>query len=529
MDFLKNFYNIVTKDKKSITLFTTLVNIKCLAYYIFSRVLFGNAKATSFIFANQHFVSATILAIIDLLFCWGYVHSCVKIKTNNEDDSTEDISLALGTAKFLAELQQGNIVSSGMYSFDYVTKIEQDSTKDDEIWCITGDLEEDSNNHDLGNVINENLKKGVIYKYFITHLGETISSKASLGRQRLQETNSAYKKRLKFIEINEELVAPDIDIIIYKANHINERIGFVCVEIGDDQNTYIYQQMSQTTLQGIFDILVSYNNRSKKRKRIFQTFLRWGHNVMSYFVKHLSIGYFLLSAGGLTLLSFSKIVSWISAILFLIPAIIEFFITSALMVTITGADLTYKEALCKSSENVNMLASIINSQQIQSVTEDLKRNNLNKLMDQKGLGHVKEVLSMDASCVAIWILSDLSYDIANQDFYDWLKERMNSNKNVLCYILYTKGSAAMGRTKKINRLKSAYGDRVKIFPLDNISTHYIWSKSYGIIFLENIDKQPDVYISLGESDNTFYKKVIVNEEEASTLLGRLNNIAGIEN
>ena len=78
-------------------------------------------------------------------------------------------------------------------------------------------------------------------------------------------------------------------------------------------------------------------------------------------------------------------------------------------------------------------------------------------------------------------------------------------------------------------MKSAYGDRVKIFPLDNISTHYIWSKSYGIIFLENIDKQPDVYISLGESDNTFYKKVIVNEEEASTLLGRLNNIAGIEN
>lgn len=519
-DFLKR----IIMDKKSITLLTTLVNIKCFAYYVFSQVLFGTGMAALPAFTNQHFISSVILAVFDLLICWGYVHLCIKANPCDEYNHTEDLSTTLKTAKILTELQRGNIVTSEMYSFDYVTKIERESVKGDEIWCITGDLEEDSKNVDLGNAINKNLKKGVVYKYFITHLGKTISNKASLGMKKLQEVNSAYKKRLMFIEINEELIAPDIDIIIYKANHINERLGFVCVEIGDDQNTYIYQKITQATLQGIFDILGAYNS-SKRRRNFLSIFFQWIHKAISYCVRNLSIPYCLLSAVVLTLLSFSKIKSWVSAMLFLGPALIEFFITLVLMSAITESISVYKEALSKSLKNESMLAGIINSDGIQTAAENLKQNKLSTLMRQKGLGHVEEVLCIDYSCSTIWILSDLSYDMANQSFYDWLKKSMDTNNDVVCNILYTKEPAAVGRTNKIERLKSIYKNRVKVFPLDNISAHYIWSKTHGIILLENTDKQPGVYISLGGGDNTFYKKVITTEEEASTLLGRLNNIA----
>lgn len=523
-ELCKQFYNQITKDKKSITLLTTLVNINCLAYYIFSRILFGST--TTMAFSSQHFIAMTILVVVDLWICWGYIHSCIKRNFFNERNHTEEVQSALETANFLTELKQGNIVPFGMYSFDYMAKIEPESTKGDEIWCITGDLEEDAKNEDLKRIIHENLKNGVVYRYFITRVGENISDKAKWGRQKLLQDHAKYKKRLKFIEVEEELIAPDIDIIIYKANSLSKRIGFVCVEIGDDQDTYIYQQLNQVTLQGICEKLVAYNS-TEKRKGILSTLFQCIHEAISFFVKHLSVAYFLVSTGGLALLSFTKIVSVGSAMLFLIPAIIEFLITFALMTAINESDFAYKEALTNTLKNESVLASIINSFEIQSATEKLKESTLDKLMSQKGLGHAKESLCIDRDCSAIWLLSDLSYDIANPDFYDWLMECMNSYPNLVCNIIYTQGTATRGRLDKIKRLEQTYINRIKIFSINNISAHYIWSKTHGIIFLENIAKQHDVYISLCGSDNTFYKKVITTEEEASTLLGRLNNVAHV--
>lgn len=521
---IKKFYDLITKDKKAITLFTTLVNIKCFAFYIFPQIINGKGVTTPTTFANWHFVCAVSLSVFDLLICWGYVHSCVRSESRDECVHTEGLPTALKTANILAELEQGNIVSSEMYSFEYVTKIERECIKGDEIWCITGDLEEDSKNDELGSTINENLKKGVNYIYFITHLGDTISNKASLGIKTLQEANAKYVKKLKFIEINEELIAPDIDIIIYKANHINKRIGFVCVEIGDDQNTYIYQKLTQATLQGIFDILGSYNN-SKNQKNIFAALFGKIHKFISYCVRNLSIPYFFISAIILAILKFGKIMSWVGVLLFVGPAFIEFLITFGLMIVIKESGSFYKDELAKTVKNESLLANIVNSNEIQEATEIMKQNKLSSLMQKKGLGQAKEVFCIDSSCFAIWILSDLSYDIANQGFYDWLKNSLNTNNDLVCNILYTKEPAAVGRTNKIDRLKSKYSNRVNIVPLKNISTHYIWSKTHGIILIESVDKQADVYISLGEGNSIYYKKVITTEEESSTLLGRLNNIA----
>lgn len=526
-ELCKRFYNQITKDKKSITLFTTLVNIKCLAYYIYSRTLFSSGIVMAMTFSSQHFIAATILAIVDLLLCWGYIHSCIKRNNFVEQNRTEEVQSALETANFLTELKHGNMVSFGLYSFDYMTKIELESVKGEEIWCITGDLEEDAKNEDLKKIIHENLKKGVIYKYFITRVGGNISDKAKWGKQKLLQDHAEYKKRLKFIEIEEELIAPDIDIIIYKANSLSKRIGFVCVEIDDDQDTYIYQQVNQVTLQGICEKLVTYNS-IKKRKSIFSIFFQLIHRAISSFIRHLSIAYFLASAGVLAVLSFNKIVSISSAILFLIPAIIEFFITFALMAAINESDFAYKQALTNTVKNESILASIINDFG-QSVTDKLKENTLDTLMNQKGLGRAKESLCIDGDCSAIWLLSDLSYDIANPDFYDWLMKSMGTYTNLMCNIIYTKGTAARGRLDKIKRLEQTYNNRVKLYSIDNISAHYIWSKTHGIIFLENINKQHDVYISLCGNNNTFYKKVTTTEEDASTLLGRLSNVACVNN
>lgn len=425
------------------------------------------------------------------------------------------------------ELHGANIVTSGIYSFDHVTQIERDSIKGDEIWCISGDLEEDSKNSDLINIITDNLRKGVVYKYFVTPVGDTISNEASWGEKKLLEINKAYKKRLMFIKTNEELVAPDIDIIIYKANRINERIGFVCVEIGDVQNTYVYQKIDRITLQGTCDRLSAYTTAKKQFRFPSQIYVGI-HKTLHFCVDHLSIAYFLISLFVLAFLNFSKIGSLTSAVSFLLPAIIEFLITVTLMMRITDSISTYKDALTISSRNEDTLAGFINSKEIKSATETLEKNTLDALMDQKGLGHTDKILYIDGNYTAMWLLSDLSHDIANQSFYDWLMRKLEVFRDFVCNILYTTGNASTGRIPRLNRLREKYPDQVRVFPLDNISTHYIWSKTHGIILIENTNMQHDVYISLGTGNNTFYKKVITTEEESSTLLGRLANISGIE-
>lgn len=522
----KKFYNLIT-DKKVITLFTTLVNIKCLVYYVFSNVLFSFDSASTIVFTNEHFVASIIVAICDLWLCCGFIHSYVKTNSYNEYYQDEETQSALEIANLLKELHYGNIVSSGIYSFDYVTQIEKEAIKGDEIWCITGDLEEDSKNSDLGNIISNNLKKGVVYRYFITRVGETISNKASWGEQTLREANLSYKNRLMFVKVKEELIAPDIDIIIYKANRVNERIGFVCVEIGDDQNKYIYQQIDKITLQGICDKLTAYDI-TKKESNIFKKFYQCIHNIFNSFVENLSIPYFLVSAVVLAVLSFSKIVSLMSAVLFLVPAILEFLITLALLLGIMDSISKYKEMLVKTVKNEETLASIINSPEIISVAETLRTTLLDTLMHQKGLGSINEVFNIDENCSTIWILSDLSHDIANQNFYNWLNDKLNIYSTLECHILYPKGTAAVGRTNKLKRLRDIYDNRVKIYPIVDISAHYIWSQTHGIIFFENMNKQNEIYVSLGGGNDAFYKNVITTEEEASTLLGRLTNIAGIE-
>lgn len=527
MDKLKNAYHFAKKDKKGITLFTTLVNIKCLTYYLFSLFFFVPNTQGNITFSYVHFIAIIIPAIFDLLLCWGFVHSCVRANINDSCKSSDEAKSASEKAKELLYLKRGDITTSGIYSFNHVAQIERDSIEGDEIWCISGDIEEDSKNDELGNIISDNLKKGVVYKYFVTRVDSEISPKANLGEQTLREANLKYKNRLFFIKTQEEFIAPDIDIIIYKANQLEKRIGFVCVEIGEDRNTYVYQKIDPITLQGICDKLISYST-SRKKANVFKTVYNGLCLILRSFIKYLSVPYAILSAGVLTLLSFSKIVSWESAVLFLIPAAIEFLITIAFTTGLNDIVSDYKDIIAEESEVENTLADIINSPEVSPLISIMKKTALEKLMNQKDMGIASKILKVDSNCSTIWLLSNLSYDIANQDFYDWLQNELKAHPNTNCHILYIQNTAAEGRRRKLDQLVREHPQQIKVHGMQNISAHLIWSQTHGIILIENNNGQHGVYISLGSNNEAFFKKVITTESESATLLGLLSRIADIE-
>lgn len=86
-------YSQIIKDKK-LTLLTTLLNINCLIYYISSKILFAS-KTTTMAFSSQHFIAMAILAVIDLLVCWGYIHFCIKKNYFDEENLTEEVQSSL--------------------------------------------------------------------------------------------------------------------------------------------------------------------------------------------------------------------------------------------------------------------------------------------------------------------------------------------------------------------------------------------------------------------------------------------------
>ena len=145
------------------------------------------------------------------------------------------------------ELQNGNLVKEKIYGFHHITELEKSISKGQEIWIKSGDIDEDTQNQSLVDIIGDNLDRGVIYRFMISKVNGEITDKANTGKHKLEQNYSDHLNKNLFIsEIQYELVAPDVDIIIYDATapKADSRKGFVCIEIGKNNDSYSYQKLS---------------------------------------------------------------------------------------------------------------------------------------------------------------------------------------------------------------------------------------------------------------------------------------------
>ena len=145
------FYQEVIKNKKIIVLFTTLVNVSCLIYYLFTRFFptSNTSTGTPPISVNIIFIIIVSVAVVNLLICFGFIHLWIKEKKTELEDRIQNSNNAIDSAFLLTELDKGNIVSSKLYCYEYVTNIEKGLKKGDEIWCVSSDIEEDAKNGEI--------------------------------------------------------------------------------------------------------------------------------------------------------------------------------------------------------------------------------------------------------------------------------------------------------------------------------------------------------------------------------------------
>jgi len=473
------------------------------------------------------YLFAIVISVIEVLLVGAVIYRSGKREGDRLSPIRNTSENIVDLANQLRLLKKDLILKHRIYSFSYVTAIEDTLQKNNEVWIITGDLEEDSANGDLISIIGKNLEKGVVYRYFISKDQTTgkISGKASNGRNILTKKYERYlNTKLYFQEIDSELIAPDIDIIIYNATDPDDiRRGFVCVEIGNNSSSYAYQELYPDVLENLVNQLKPSNailhfHRNNADQQNINRIL----NV--FFIIYDFLIIFLLAV-----LSFTKIVSWVTAIVSIVPAFIVWIV---IIFALELADTIYTNfyvQLQQMETERNLVYNVLNEK---SLTEEIQRL-INKEQDrvfaQYSLDRADAIIQVDDRSKAIWLLTDLSYDIASEVFSNWLVKCMTEYDKLTCNILYTDTADARGREDNIEVLKSQFPNRIYSKMIPSASERYIWSRTYGMVLVQKTKgKKCDIYISLGTAENALFKKVVTTEQEAATVLGIFKKLSDEE-
>ncbi len=508
--YLKNTY---------LTYYVTLININYLCQW-FANLLCTYMEENGNVIKNfELFIFSVSVALLEILIIGIFIYSNEKKRYEDLVNRRNYRSQIVNNAKEYSALKQDNVLKYDIYGFEYITAVEKKVKKGNEIWVITGDLEEDVNNENLGEIIHENLERGVIYRYFISKVNKKISKKASVGRDALKDNNSKYwGNRLFITEIESELIAPDVDIIIYNAtSFFSKREGYVCVEIGDDQNTYAYQKLSREIIVDLYNRLKPENLRKKNKSREQRNTKK-----ISYIVQ---VIYWILTVVVFAVLKINRATSLKEIFGTVISALILWLFTvMAIEVIETVFDKSFEEIEIIDGER-KLITEVMSEQPLTNELLKLISQEEKRVFAKMNLGTVDEIINVDAKCQQIWLLTDLSHDIASKSFIKWLESQLTQFIHMDCVILHTGETAVLGRVPMVESLEKRYTNRVKRKQIDNFQKHYIWSETYGVIFVQNEGAEKDeLYISLGTAEKPLFKKVKVTESESANVLGILREL-----
>lgn len=508
-----------------LTFFITLVNIIYLFHFManwYVLYLEGNNKKVSELFI---FLLIAISILIIIITIGGFTF------TLEEDSISDYINQVTSStspkkddkAKEFYELQNGNLINEMVFNFSHVLEIEDNVPKGHEIWIISGDIEEDTQNPTLGDTIRKNLERGVIYRYFVSKTSGEISETARTSVQLLNSSYSNFikSKHLIIQEIAYELVAPDIDIIIYNATatKADSREGFVCIEIGDDSSTYSYQKLTTNQVIGLQKQLGVIDSVTKKNEKEKGPEPKSGIKKLGRFV------YWMITALVFAVLSINKKLSLLNIGSTIGMACIIWFVTTLALEYIDTVVEHGKDCLKLLINNRRIYMRTLEDADVAQVLQNQINAKEQEIYSKMQLGSVDSIVRIEDDCDNIWIMSDLSHDIASDSFKNWLRDSLNKNQQIKCKILFPDSIRTRGRTEQINYLMRTYGERIEARVLpdssSNDTSHYIWSKTYGVLFLSHETSTSRLYVSLGTAEKPLYKAVETKEEELAAVMGTL--------
>lgn len=525
---------LISKYLKSeyLTYFITLVNIVYLFHFVANNYVVYKQGLQKEITAFEIFLYAASVLIVAILVAGGFIflsenesleHLSKKIYTSTSE-------LAENTVLAYDELQNGNLVKEKIYGFHYVTELEKSISKGQEIWIISGDIEEDTQNQSLVDVIGDNLDRGVIYRFMISKVNGEITDTANTGKQKLEQNYSDHlNKNLFILEIQYELVAPDVDIIIYDATapKADSRKGFVCIEIGQNNDSYSYQKLSTDQVIKLQKQISGLHGKTIPKKIEKST----ASNTTNSSIKEIvQVIYWFITACLYAVFAIKKTFSINITTSTVIIAIALWLITIAALEfidSLVGNVKTYMDTI---DNNRRIYTNIIKEPEVSSVISKKMKEKETIIYDQMHLGSISDIVKVKDDCDCIWILSDLSHDIASEAFRNWITHIFSEHGKMKCRIIYPQNTLTEGRIFRVKGLISDCPGKIECKKLNKSSvdeaSHYMWSQTYGILFFSNSNSEHQLYISLGTAEVPLYKAVNISEAEAAAVNGTLESFWG---
>lgn len=243
--FIKSLIRKISANKDIIC---TTISFGILAQTMFFSLLDEDLQN---IFKNNYMFLMLFVVIILLVFFGGMLLNLYydqQRKTISQLKTLETLKCSKReiaipkTAEYMEKMQ--------LYLITDIEKIENSIQNDDQIWVLTSDVKLETSTNTISETMENNLKKGVSYIYFIP---DTIKNSASI-----MELERKYKKYPTFtiikIESNYKLLFEQFDVIIYSPD-TNKRSSFICVNFSDNYNTIAFKKFSDDDTRIIIGLL----------------------------------------------------------------------------------------------------------------------------------------------------------------------------------------------------------------------------------------------------------------------------------
>lgn len=122
-------------------------------------------------------------------------------------------------------------------------EIERSVEDDDQIWVLTSDVKLETTISTISDIMEENLDRGVKYKYYIP---DNIKNSAGI-----LELERRYKKYSNFelikIDAKYKLLFERFDVIIYlpDKNYTEGRSGFICINFSNIDSSIAFKKITE--------------------------------------------------------------------------------------------------------------------------------------------------------------------------------------------------------------------------------------------------------------------------------------------
>ncbi|MCH5320553.1 MAG: hypothetical protein J1E36_02240 [Eubacterium sp.] len=213
---------------------------------------------------NQHYffiiMLFAVLLIIIFINIFFYVFSDQLHKTYENFKDVDCLNCSKRNVDILSPDEYKKRMN--IYSLKSLEDIERNIKSNEQIWILTSDVKLETTVSNISKIMDTNLKKGVLYTYFIPDI---IKNSATILQ--LENKNKKYSNfDLVIVDKQYKFLFEKIDVVIYSPNNENRK-GFICINFSNSDETHYFKRLSDEDLLNLIGQLKKIRGKYNEKQK----------------------------------------------------------------------------------------------------------------------------------------------------------------------------------------------------------------------------------------------------------------------